>query len=324
MTKKSNKILVSLYKKLLLIRRVEENIAEKYKEREMRCPVHLSIGQEAVAVGICADLKKTDLVYSTHRCHAHYLAKGGSLKRMIAEIYGKETGCTGGRGGSMHLIDLDAGFGGATPIVGNSIPIAVGTAFANKLKNNHNITVVFLGDGTVEEGVFHESLNFAALKKLSILFVCENNLFSVYTHLSERQTKHPIYKLAQGHGVEASQHDGNNLSEIYKVSSNAIKKLRSGNGPVFLEFLTYRHREHCGPNFDDNLGYRDERLVRAWKKKDPIDNFEKHILATKAVSQKVLDVIKKATEDEIREAFDFAKSSNFPKHEELYERIYSS
>src|SRR3989338_9607744 len=189
----SSKILLSLYRKLLLIRQTEEKIAEKYQEREMRCPVHLSIGQEAVAVGVCDNLKKEDIVYSNHRCHAHYLAKGGNLNRMIAEIYGKETGCAKGRGGSMHLIDLAAGFGGATPIVGNSVPIAVGAAFSNKLKGDKNIAVVFLGDGSTEEGVFHESLNFAILKKLPVLFVCENNLFSVYTNLSERQPKRQIY-----------------------------------------------------------------------------------------------------------------------------------
>lgn len=320
---KSKKITLSLYKKLILIRLTEEKIAEKYQEWEMRCPVHLSIGQEAVAVGVCENLKKEDIVYSAHRCHAHYLAKGGDLNRMIAEVYGKETGCTGGRGGSMHLIDLEAGFWGATPIVGNSVPVAAGTAFANKLRGNKKITVAFLGDGTVEEGVFHESLNFAALKRLPILFVCENNFFSVYTHLSERQPNRPIYKLAQGHGIEASQHDGNNVLDVYKTASNAIRKIKDGKGPVFLEFLTYRWREHCGPDFDDHLGYRDEKEVKAWKKKDPVAQFENYILKNKIASLKELDKIKKEIEEKNKEAFDFAQKSKFPPKEYLYEGIYS-
>ena len=320
---KSGKLL-SLYRKLVLIRQTEEKIAEKYQEREMRCPVHLSIGQEAVAVGVSENLKKDDIVYSTHRCHAHYLAKGGDLNRMIAEIYGKETGCAGGRGGSMHLIDLDAGFWGATPIVGNSVPVAVGVAFADKLKNNKKITAVFLGDGTVETGVFHESLNFAVLKKLPVLFVCENNFFSVYTHLSERQPDRPIYKLIQGYGIEASQHDGNDVLEVNQASEDAIRKIKSGRGPQFLEFLTYRWREHCGPFYDDHLGYRDNKEIEAWKKKDPVKHFENYILKSKIVSRKDLDKIKKEIEEKINEAFDFAKKSKFPPHKYLYEGIYSA
>ncbi len=320
----SLKLLLSLYQKLLLIRLTDEEIAKRYPDQEMRCPVHLSIGQEAVAVGVCENLKKDDIVYSTHRCHAHYLAKGGDLDKMIAEIYGKETGCSKGKGGSQHLIDLEAGFGGATPIVGNSMPIAVGAAFANKLKGKNKITVAFIGDGTAEEGVFHESLNFAAFKKLPILFVCENNFFSVYTPLSERQPNRPIYKLVEGHGITASQHDGNNVLDIYKTVSEAVKKIRKGEGPVFLEFLTYRWREHCGPFYDDHLGYRDKKEVEAWKKKDPVRHFEGHLLKNKIVSQKELDKIKKDVEEKIKEAFDFAKKSKFPPKEYLYEGLYGA
>lgn len=316
--------LISLYKKLMLIRLTEETIAEKYKEREMRCPVHLSIGQEAIAVGVCENLKKDDIVYSTHRCHAHYLAKGGDLNRMIAEIYGKETGCAKGRGGSMHLIDLETGFGGATPIVGNSLPVAVGAAFANKLMGNKNVAVVFLGDGAAEEGVFHESLNFAVLKKLPVLFICENNLFSVYTHIKERQHNRPIYKITQSYGMEASQNDGNDVLGVYDVAVRAVKEIRGGRGPVFLEFLTYRQREHCGPLYDDHLGYRDAKEVEVWLKKDPVKSFEKYLLDNKIVSQKELNKIKEETEEKINRAFDFAKKSEFPKQETLYKEVYAT
>ena len=313
--------LISLYRSLFLIRLTEETIAEKYSEREMRCPVHLSIGQEAIAVGVCEGLKKDDVVYSTHRCHAHYLAKGGDLNRMMAEIYGKETGCAKGRGGSMHLIDLVAGFGGATPIVGNSLPVAVGVAFANKLKGSKKVVVVFLGDGTTEEGVFHESLNFAVLKKLPILFVCENNFFSVYTHIQERQHNRPIYKMAQSYGMEASQNDGNDVLGVYDVAVRAVKRIRGGKGPVFLEFMTYRQREHCGPLYDDQLCYRDQKEVKFWLKKDPVVNFEKHLLEHKIISQNESDKIKTEAKKKIQQAFAFAQKSKFPKEETNIEKL---
>lgn len=317
--------LTSLYKKILLIRLVEEAVAERYQEREMRCPVHLSIGQEAVAAGVCEKLKKDDIVYSTHRCHAHYLAKGGDLNRMIAEIYGKETGCAKGRGGSMHLIDLEVGFGGATPIVGNSLPVSVGAAFANKLKGNKKVVVAFLGDGTTETGVFHESLNFAVLHNLSILFVCENNFFSVYTHIKERQHTRPIYKLVQSYGMEALQSDGNDVESVYKAASKAIKRIRSGKGPIFLEFLTYRHREHCGPFYDDHLSYRDQKEVKMWFKKDPVKNFENYLLNKKYLSSDEAEKIKTGISKNISKAFQFAKKSPFPKLEKEFEKlIYAS
>ena len=184
---------------------VEEKIVELYPQQEMRCPVHLSIGQEAVSVGVCANLTREDIVFSNHRSHGHYLAKGGNLKAMVHEIYGKSTGCCFGRGGSMHLLDLSINFFGSTPIVGGTIPIAVGASLASKMQQKNNITTIFHGDGAVEEGVFHESLNFASLKKLPVLFVCENNLYSVYTPLSERQPNREIYKLVEAHDIKAYQ-----------------------------------------------------------------------------------------------------------------------
>lgn len=321
----NKKILLSLYKKLALVRLTEEALAEKYKEREMRCPVHLSIGQEAIAAGVSEALKGDDIVYSTHRCHAHYLAKGGDLKKMIAEIYGRETGCAKGRGGSMHLIDLKAGFGGATPIVGNSLPVSVGAAFANKLKGNKKVVVAFMGDGTTETGVFHESLNFAVLHNLPILFVCENNFFSVYTHIKDRQHARPIYKLAESYGMQSLQSDGNDVESVYETASKAIKKVRNGKGPVFLEFLTYRYREHCGPSYDDHLGYRSQREVRAWLEKDPLRHLESRLLDKKYLRQDELEKIKMEAGKTIGKAFEFAQKSRFPKQEKDFSKlIYAS
>ena len=210
----NKKKLINFYSKISLIRNVELEISKKYSENKMRCPVHLSIGQEACAVGVCENLKKKDTLYSTHRSHAHYLAKGGSLKRMIAEIYGKKTGCCGGRGGSMHLFDDSVGMKSSIPIVASSIPIAAGNALSIKLKKSKNISVVIFGDGAVEEGIFYETLNFSVIKKLPILFVCENNLYSIMTHIKERQPKNFIYNIKKLFKIPFEKCDGNKVDQI--------------------------------------------------------------------------------------------------------------
>src|SRR5574341_1329612 len=216
------KTLCKLFYEMLRIRMVEEKIAELYPEQEMRCPVHFCIGQEAVAVGMCAALFREDYVMSGHRSHGHYLAKGGDLKAMMAELYGKVTGCSQGKGGSMHLVDLSAGFLGATPIVGSTIPISVGTALGSMMRGERRVTAIFFGDASPETGVFHESLNFAALKGLPVIFVCENNLYSTASPLSVRQPEgREIFWLAKAHGVESYQGDGNDVIEVYTMAAQA-------------------------------------------------------------------------------------------------------
>jgi TPP-dependent pyruvate/acetoin dehydrogenase alpha subunit len=252
-------VFADLYKGMLRIRLLEERIVELYPEQQMRCPVHICIGQEAVATAVCAHLKPTDYVVSSHRSHGHYVAKGGDLKAMMAEIYGKATGCCEGKGGSMHLLDLSVGYLGSTPIVGSTIPIGVGAAFGARMKGEERVTVVFFGEGATEEGVFHEAANFASLKKLPVVFVCENNLYSVYSPMSVRQPDgREVFNLAKGHGIESRQGDGNDVAEVYELAGEAVEKARRGGGPSFLEFKTYRWREHCGPNFDNDIGYRTE------------------------------------------------------------------
>ncbi|MSP81047.1 MAG: thiamine pyrophosphate-dependent dehydrogenase E1 component subunit alpha [Rhodospirillales bacterium] len=255
---------------MLRIRLVEEAIADHYGEGEMRCPVHLSIGQEAAAVGVCETLALTDKVYSTHRCHAHYLAKGGDLNRMFAEICGKAAGCIGGRGGSMHLMDHDKGMMASIPIVSSSIPIAVGSALADKRTRSGKVTVAFFGDAAIEEGVFHESANFAALHKLPVVFVCENNLYSVYTPLRLRQPDRPLTEVARAHGMHALHGNGNDIEETFDLAAKAIQRARDEQGPTFLLLDTYRWREHCGPNFDNNIGYRDESEFKEWEVRCPV------------------------------------------------------
>lgn len=249
-----NHDLKDLYYKMVRIRRAEEEIAKRYSEQQMRCPVHLSIGQEAAAVGVATTLKKNDLMVSTHRAHAHYLAKGGRMTGLICELYGKADGCAKGQGGSMHLVDWSAGFAASTSIVGGTIPVGVGLAFAARMKRDTQVTAVCIGDAALEEGVFHEAANFASLHKLPVLFVSENNLYSCYTHLKDRQPNRALTEIARGHGMRFLTMDGNDVAAITQEVGPVVESIRKGDGPVFLELETYRHLEHCGPNNDDNLG----------------------------------------------------------------------
>tara|TARA_Y100001970_G_scaffold270784_1_gene365136 strand:+ start:1854 stop:2816 length:963 start_codon:yes stop_codon:yes gene_type:complete len=315
---------LKLLRNMLLIRIVEEQIAKNYSENEMRCPTHLSVGQEASASGVGLALKKSDLAVSTHRSHAHYLAKGGNLKRMIAEIYGKETGCSRGRGGSMHLIDSKVGFKGSTAIVGNSMPIGVGLGLSLKIKKQKNISVIFCGDGSIEEGVFFESINFSATKKLPVLFVCENNLYSVYSSLSARQPKErKIYKMVEAMGVDSYLADGNNVEDVYRLTKQAVAEIKEVGKPRFIELSTYRWLEHCGPNFDNDIGYRSPEEFKAWKKKDPIELYIKILLEKKIITKTDIVKIKKEIKQEVKKAFSFAKESPFPDSKDAFRSLFA-
>ncbi len=308
---------LDLFYKMLRIRSVEERIATRYPEQKMRCPVHLSIGQEAVAVGVCKTLLRTDSIVSGHRAHAHYLAKGGNLKAMIAEIYGKAAGCAKGRGGSMHLVDLTVGMMGSTSILSSILPVGVGMAFADWLNGEDHVTVLFLGDAATEEGVFTECLNFASLKKLPILFVSENNLFSVYSPLNVRQSKErDLLQLARAHGIWAEKEDGNDVEIIYALSKRAVEGIREKKGPALLEFATYRFREHCGPFFDNQLCYRSEEEYQSWLLRCPIKLAKEKLLSQKLIDQAEVDAMQKTIDSEIDEAFIFVESSHFPKLED--------
>lgn len=313
----------ALYRELLRIRVTEQRIASRYSEQRMRCPTHLSIGQEAVAVGVSSALKKEDRVYSSHRAHAHYLAKGGSLKALIAELYGKSTGCTGGRGGSMHLSDLSVGFVASTAIVANSIPVAVGNALHQKLAGVKDISVAYFGEGATEEGAFYESLNFAAVKKLPILFVCENNRYSVYSDLSCRQpSSRQIVDVAKSLGVEAFAGNGNNLIEVALCTKEKVTAIREGNGPVLLELHTYRYLEHCGPNSDDHLNYRPAEELTFWQANDPLEQYENFLKGEYSDFVLFKDSITRSISEEIDKAFEFAEQSPFPDAMNNYEHLY--
>jgi pyruvate dehydrogenase E1 component alpha subunit len=315
-------IALEIHKKIFLIRETEEKIASEYSNQKMRCPVHLSIGQEVVPAVLSDFLNNQDFVVSTHRGHAHYIAKNGNLKKMIAEIYGKVTGCSKGNGGSMHLIDKSVGFYGTSAIVGNSIPIGVGLSFNLMKSKNKNLSVVYLGDGAVEEGSFYESLNLAAVKKLPTLFVCENNLYSVYSPLSVRQPKNRnIKKMVKSIGVDSLESDGNDIKKVFNSCKMGINYVRNKRKPFFLFFNNYRWREHCGPNYDNDIGYRTQKEFKDWKKYDPL-LISYQMLKKFKISDKVVKKIEKEQTLKITSAFKFAEKSKFPDKKQLMRNIY--
>lgn len=311
MSSRKNQFHALLYQ-MLRIRMIEEKIVALYPQQEIRCPVHLCIGQEAIAAGVIAQLKKSDIVLSNHRSHGHYLAKGGDLEKFFAELYGKSSGCSKGRGGSMHLIDLSVNFFGSTPIVAGTIPVATGVAFGEKRLKQKGVTVIFFGDAAVEEGIFHESVNFAALEKLPIIYVCENNLYSVYTHLSDRQPQREIFSLIAGHGIQSFQADGNDIMEVCRATQKALRLIQKKKGPVFIEFLTYRWREHCGPNFDNDIGYRAPSEFKCWQKQCPIVRFKKYLQSKRLLSKEDCVAMEQVIASEIEDAVKKAKSSPNP------------
>lgn len=316
--------LLVLFKTMLRIRRVEERLADRYQEQQMRCPMHLCIGQEAVAAGVSYWLNTKDHVFGGHRSHGHYLAKGGDLKSMIAELYGRVTGCCAGRGGSMHLIDQSVGFIGSTPIVGGTVPLAVGSAWAAKLKNESRISVVYFGDGCFEEGVVHEAMNFAALHKLPVVFVCENNGYSVYTNLQQRQPNREIHVVAEAHGLSAYVGDGNDVTQVSTIAQYAITQARENQGPQFLEFHTHRWREHCGPYYDDDLGYREEGELDYWLQRCPVSLAKKILMENNIITEYEIQNIEQALDMEITQAFEYALQSATPTLSEIGESVYAA
>ena len=309
------------YRDMLRIRLVEEEIAARYGQEKMRCPVHLSIGQEAVSVGVSRQLRASDQVVSTHRCHAHYLAKGGDLVAMLGELMGKEIGCCGGRGGSMHLFDPAAGVLLSLPIVAASIPVGVGAALAMQQRGKSDVAVIYIGDASLEEGVYHESANFAALHSLPAIFVCENNLYSVYTPLRERQPARPLLELGRAHGMPAEAVDGNDIEAVMRVTAVAVDRARGGNGPSFIQADTYRWREHCGPNFDNHIGYRTEAEFQEWRARDPLVRLQRKLAGRLPPADE--QRMRQELAAEIAAAFRVAEEAPSPSPATIAARIYA-
>ena len=306
------------YRALYRVRHVEEEIARIYPTDKIKSPVHLSIGQEAVSVGVCEALEPQDIVFGTYRGHALYLAKGGNLNAMIAELYGKVTGGSRGKGGSMHLIDTAAGMMGTSAVVGTTIPHAVGYAFALVAKSQTDTLVAsFFGDGATEEGVFYESLNFAALKKLPVLFVCENNGYAIHTPQRQRQLGDNIAERVQAFGIPAERIDGGDALTIYERVRDIAQQVRNGRiGPYFIECQTYRWKEHVGPNEDFNAGYRSQIEAQPWFESDSVARIGQ------LLGSEIRQAIETEVSAEVRAAFEFAEASDFPLDHELYAHVF--
>ena len=315
--------LVAFYRAMLRIRRIEEEIERRYHEDQMKTPIHLVIGQEAAAVGCCAALRKTDLVYTSHRTHGAYLAKGGDLGRMLCEMHCRINGCVGSRGGSMHLIDKAAGVAGTSAIVGGAVPVATGAALAAMMKHEDRVVVVFLGDATTEEGVTAESLNFAALKKLPIVFFCENNFYSVQSPLASRQPPRNIRAWAEAHGMPAVSVDGVNVLAVNDAVAVAVARARAGDGPTFVEAAVYRFRAHGGAGDDSRTGYRTEAERMAWEAVDPLPLFGEYLRRAGQLDASVAQDMENEIAVEIADAFELALASPNPVEEDLYRHVYA-
>ena len=314
---------IKIYALQKKIRVVEEKIAENYKYNKMRCPTHLSIGQESVATASALALNKNDISISYHRSHAHYLAKGGSVRKLFAELHGYEEGCSKGIGGSMHLIDLNNNFYGSTAIVSNSIPIGVGLAYSLKINKKKNLVCIYIGDAALEEGVFYESLNFCIIKKLPVVFLCENNFYSVYTHIKHRQ---PInrkpFELAKGLGANSFKLNQTNPYDLYKKLKKIFNKIRNNPFPYFIEVETYRYLEHCGPNDDTNLGYRSLTELNSWKKNDPLLYAKNFILKNDILQTNELENIEIKIYKDIENDFNYLKKLKIPKFKKIKNFVY--
>jgi TPP-dependent pyruvate/acetoin dehydrogenase alpha subunit len=314
--------LLEVYGNMFFLRTAEEKIAEYYFYNKIFSFVHFYIGQEAVAVGVSKHLKQEDRVFGNHRSHGHFLAKGGDLGSMYAEMLGKVSGCARGKGGSMHMLDKTIGFMGSTPILGSAVPIATGSAFQQKLMQESGITIVYLGDGAAEEGIFYESLNFAALHSLPIVIVLEDNLYSVNSDNSVRKSSNFNYgKIAEGFGIQYLRGDGNDIHDVLKVSEIAIESARTNSKPTLLHLVTFRHMAHSAPIRDDKSGYRvidtEEKRVAS----DSLLNLRIEIV--EKFEESVLTELEGNLRKKVEQALNFAIQSDPPNEYEMVHGVYA-
>lgn len=313
--------LAALYRSMVRIRVFEERVADLVEAGEIKTPCHLCIGQEGVAAGVCQALARDDMVWGAHRSHGHYLAKGGDLRALMAEIFCRATGCSRGRGGSMHVCAPEAGVMGTVPIVAATIPLAVGAALAASLRGTHAVSVTFFGDGATEEGHFHESLNLAALYALPVLFVCENNFYSSHMGWAERRREDNIPVSGQAHGVAGERVDGNDAAAVLDAASRAATRARRGEGPTLLECRTFRWRGHVGPSWDMDVGVRRKDELQDWLPRDPIRRCAES-LQRRGLASQILEGWSADVQREVAEAVDFARQSPHPAADELPRHVY--
>jgi acetoin:2,6-dichlorophenolindophenol oxidoreductase subunit alpha len=308
----------NLYFQMLRIRKFQLRVESHYLENEMKTPIHLYIGQEAIAVGVCAHLRKDDYISSSHRSHGHYLAKGGNAKALIAELYCRETGCSKGRGGSMHLVDVSVGHYGSSSIVGGGIPIGTGMALAIQMKKQNRVSVVFLSDGAADDGVRYESLIFAVLKKLPVIYILENNQYSVCSPVSARQAGDNVFHALTPPLLFSEKIDGNDVLRVHEIAGRAVERARAGLGPSFIECRTYRIRGHAGCESQDFRGYRDPAEVEEWKSRCPLSSFEKKLGAAGLITGEEIRAMEGRIEAELDEAFSCARQDPLPDGKNLH------
>lgn len=316
----SNEKLIQMYRTMKRIRKFETKAAELFAEGRIPGFVHLYIGEEAVATGVCANLKDSDYITSTHRGHGHIIAKGGDLKYMFAELFGRETGYCKGKGGSMHIADADRGILGANGIVGAGHNIAVGAGLSAKYRDTDQVCVCFFGDGSTNQGTFHEALNMASIWKLPVIFVCENNLYGISMHQSRHQAIQDVADRAVAYNMPGVVVDGNDVLAVYEAAKEAVDRARNGQGPTLIECKTYRHRGHFE---GDPTVYRDEDEVKEWLQKDPIPRLVEFMLDNNVVTEEEIKKIDEEIAAEIEEAIKFAEESPFPPVEAAVEDIYT-
>jgi pyruvate dehydrogenase E1 component alpha subunit len=307
---------------MLRIRLFEETVAELAEKKEFRTPIHLYIGQEAIAAAVCEHLGRDDYAFSTHRNHGHYIAKGGSLKRLLAEIYCRDAGCSLGHGGSMHVIDPEVGFMGSSAIVAGTIPAAVGAGLSAKMDGRGRISVAFFGDGATDEGVFYESLNMAALYELPVLFICENNLFSTHLPLFKRQKSGDLHEKMRGFGIVTERVDGNNPLGLYSAVERLTVAARAKGEPAFLECMTYRWRAHVGPEHDIDIGFRKKEDIDHWKSRCPIQFLKRYMYDRFGWTDDTYGQVESSIRSEVQEALRFARESGYPDACSLTKGLY--
>jgi len=315
--------LLEAYRIMLLIREAENRIADLDEAGKITTPCHLYVGQEAIAAGVCRHLRDEDLVWGTHRSHGHFLAKGGEVGPLLAEIFGKVGGCSRGRGGSMHLVDKDRGILGTVPIVAGTIPIAMGAAMGFQLQGNDHVSVAFFGDGAMEEGHFHETVNMAARMKLPVVFICENNLYSSHMHITERRISGELAESVNFHGLASEAIDGNDIEAVSEVAAQAVDRARKGDGPTFLELRTFRWRGHVGWRFDDDVGLTRADDLKDWMNDecDPIARCRVR-LQEEGVEPSALEAIAAEVASLIKDGEVYADASTHPKAEAFAENVF--
>ena len=321
MPRPDTELMLWMYRKMMEIRQFEETAGDLYQRGELPGFLHLYIGEEATAVGVCATLNDDDYITSTHRGHGHLIAKGGKRSRMMAELFAKTTGYCKGKGGSMHIADISLGILGANGVVGAGIPIATGAALSAKLRGGDQVAVSFFGDGATNQGAFHESLNLASVWELPVVFICENNKFGMGTPQSEHQKVTDISIRADSYEMPGKTVDGNNILEVYDATYEFVERARAGEGPSLINSETYRFRgHHIG---DPGTSYRDREEVREWMERDPIVRFKKVIVEEEGVDESELQAIDDELQKDLDDALEFAQSSPDPQPEDALEDAYA-